>query len=618
MIVSCHLSQLPYALAEKRGERMLFTYQDYAAQEKHANGTATWKEMTCREFADGVKRVSLSLLALGVRVQENIGVFSQNSVPYICTDFGAYGIRAVTIPFYATSSEEQLRYVVNDAQIRLLFVGEQEQYDKAIRVQGMCHSLERIIVYDPAVVLAPHDTTTIRFDELLAIPYSQDSQARDIASLDSELEQRWSDRNETDLVNILYTSGTTGVSKGVTMPYSMYHAAVDANDRCVPVRDGDRVITFLPITHIFERGWDYLSLYEGASLIVNTDPRRIQESMRETNPTCMSAVPRFWEKVYAGVLAKIESASPMKQKLFRYALEVGRKHNVECLLRKKRPSLALSLQYKLIDSTILSLVRKQLGLLQPHIFPTAGARVSPEVETFVHSIGINMLVGYGLTESLATVSCNHQDKPTTVGSVGRPIYNIKVRIADDGEVLLKGPTITPGYYRRDDINAESFTADGYFRTGDAGYMKDGELFLTERIKDLFKTSNGKYVAPQAVEARILVDKFVEQCVIIADERKFVSALIVPSYTELEAWARSMGIDITSREQLCTDPRVLKMLTERFDTLQQGLAAYEQVKRFTLLTAPFTMESGELTNTLKVRRRVVYERYSAEIERMYEE
>lgn len=602
MLTNCHLSQLPYELAKKRSEKTIFTYQEY--------GSKVWKDMTCGEFADKVRRVSNALLNLNVRIQENIGVFSQNSVPYICTDFGAYGVRAVTVPFYATSSEEQIQYVINDAQIRLLFVGEQQQYDKALRVQTLCPSLERIIVFDKAVVLADHDNTTMHFEDFLKLADGFPRQP--------ELDALWKQRNEDDLTNILYTSGTTGDSKGVMLPYKMYHAAIEANDKCVPVHDGDRVITFLPITHIFERGWDYLSLYEGASLIVNTDPRRIQESMRETNPTCMSAVPRFWEKVYAGVIAKIESSSPLQQKIFREALEIGRKYNVECKMRQKRPSIALALKYKMVNSTILSLVRKQLGLINPNIFPTAGARVSPEVESFVHSIGVNMVVGYGLTESLATVSCNHIDKPVTIGGVGRPIHSIDVKIGENNEVLLKGPTITPGYYKRDDINAQSFTADGYFRTGDAGYLKDGELFLTERIKDLFKTSNGKYVAPQAVEAKLLVDKFVEQCIIIADERKFVSALIVPAYPVLEEWARNMGINAMSREQLCSDPKVLAMLTDRIETLQQGLAGYEQVKRFTLLASPFTMESGELTNTLKTRRGVIYKKYAAVIEKMYEE
>ena len=308
----------------------------------------------------------------------------------------------------------------------------------------------------------------------------------------------------------------------------------------------------------------------------------------------------------------------MQKRIFKNALAVGRKYNIEYLSRGKRPPLPLRLKYDVINKTLFAKVRKELGLIHPNIFPTAGAAISNHVEEFVHSIGINMISGYGLTESLATVSCNHLDKPYSVGSVGYVIDGLDVKISEDGEVLLKGPTIFKGYYNREDITAASFTPDGYFKTGDAGYMKKGELFLTERIKDLFKTSNGKYIAPQMIETRLMVDKFIDQIAVIADERKFVSALIVPEYRILEEWANANGIEYASMAELCADKRVIDMLKERIDTLQQQLAYYEQVKRFTLLPEPFSMEKGELTNTLKLKRRVVNEHYKKEIDRMYEE
>ena len=308
----------------------------------------------------------------------------------------------------------------------------------------------------------------------------------------------------------------------------------------------------------------------------------------------------------------------MRQRLFRHALAVGRRYNVECLRRAKRPSLALALEYKFIDRTILRLVRKQIGLEHPNIFPTAGARVSPEVEGFVHSVGIDMVVGYGLTESLATVSCDRRGQVCTVGSVGRPISSIKVKINDDGEVMLKGPTITKGYYKRDAANAQAFDEEGYFHTGDAGCMKNGELFLTDRIKDLFKTSNGKYIAPQMVEAMLLVDKFIDQVAVIADERKFVSALVVPEFRLLEEYARANGIAFDSREDLCANKKIHAMMMERIQTLQQQLATYEQVKRFTLIAHHFSMESGELTNTLKMRRPIIYKNFKEVIDKMYED
>ena len=573
-------------------------------------GSLKWKECSWNSFSENVRQVSNALLNLGVRVQENVGVFSQNTVQYLFTDFGAFGIRAVTVPFYATSSEQQIQFMITDAQIRFLFVGEQEQYDKAYRVHSLCTSLEKIIIFDPSVRKAAHDSSSIYFDEFLKLGEGNPRQ--------SEVESLYAQASDDDIANILYTSGTTGDSKGVVLTHGQYAAAIKANDENLPVSEKDRSMCFLPLTHIFERAWCFLCLSEGALVIVNTYPKEVQQSMLDTHPTCMSSVPRFWEKVYVGVMAKIEKSGAVQRKLFNRALAVGRKHNIEYLSRGKRPPLALHLEYKFFDKMVFSLVRNQLGLTNPNFFPTAGSYVSPEVEEFVHSIGIFMMVGYGLTESLATVSNVHKDKPFTIGSVGRVINGLDVKIGENDEILLKGPTITRGYYKRDALNAESFTEDGYFRTGDAGYLKDGELFLKERIKELFKTSNGKYISPQMIESKLLVDRFIEQLAVIADQRKFVSALIVPAFAELEEYARENGIAFSSREDLCKNERINKMMEERIATLQQQLANYEKVKRFTLLSKPFTMENGELTNTLKIKRRVLNQLYAAEIDKMYEE
>lgn len=602
MKINSHLSVLVHDQAKNYGDREAMIYQDF--------GSEQWKSYSWNDFSRNVKVVSNAMLNIGVRVQENIGVFSQNCPQYLFCDYGAWGIRAVTIPFYATSSEQQIQYIINDSKIRFLFVGEQEQYEKAHRVLALCPTLERIIVFDKTVKLNALDPNALYFDDFLKLGGGLPRQ--------SEVEQRCKDATFDDLANILYTSGTTGESKGVMLTVGQYHAALEANQKCVNVKDDDRVLNFLPFAHIFEKAWAVLSVSVGARLIVNNDPKRVQQSMRETNPTCMSAVPRFWEKVYTGVNEKIEKAGSLQQRIFNNALAVGRKYNIEYLSRGKRPPLSLRLKYDVINKTLFAKVRKELGLLSPNIFPTAGAAISNHVEEFVHSIGINMISGYGLTESLATVSCNHLGKPYSVGSVGYPIEGLDVKISEEGEVLLKGPTIFKGYYNRDDITSASFTSDGYFKTGDAGYLNKGELFLTERIKDLFKTSNGKYIAPQMIETRLMVDKFVDQIAVIADERKFVSALIVPEYRMLEEWAKTNGIEYASMSELCADKRVTDMLKERIDTLQQQLAYYEQVKRFTLLPEPFTMEKGELTNTLKLKRRVVNEHYMKEIDKMYEE
>lgn len=599
---NCHLSTLIHEQAKKYGSKPVLNFKMF--------GSTEWKAVSWNQFSLRVKQVSNALLNLGLQPQENIAVFAQNCIQYLYTDFGAYGIRAVTIPIYATSSEQQIQYVVQDAGVRFLFVGEQEQYDKAHRIFALCPTLERIIIFDKSVRISSHDHNALYFEDFIALGENLPRQ--------SQVEQLWKEASMDDVCNIIYTSGTTGDSKGVILTYSQYFAAMAANGECVPVTEKDRVMSFLPLAHIFERGWAYLCLTVGAQLILNTNPKEIQQSMRETHPTCMSSVPRFWEKVYQGVKEKIESSSPMKQKLFRHALAVGRKHNIEYLSRGKRPPIGLALEYKALNSTILSLVRKQLGLENAHFFPTAGAYVSPEVEEFIHSIGIWMMVGYGLTESLATVSCDHMDKPYSIGSVGRPISSIQIKISDEGEVLLKGPTITPGYYKRDDVNATAFDKDGFFHTGDAGYMRNGELFLTERIKDLYKTSNGKYIAPQMVEAMLLVDKYIDQVAVVADQRQFVSALIVPEFRLVEEWARDQGITFDSREELCQNRAVHDMLKERIDTLQQRLSGYEQIKRITLIPHHFSMENGELTNTLKLKRTVINKNYKELIDKMYED
>lgn len=602
MQINSHLSRLIFDVAARYGDREALIYKNFGGKQ--------WKSCTWNQFAGIVSQVSNAMLALGIKVQENIGIFSQNSVQYLFTDFGAWGIRAVTVPFYATSSEQQIQFMMSDANIRFLFVGEQDQFEKARRVFPTCQSLERIIVYDPVVKLPEGDSTVMSFSEFLKLGEGLSRQ--------QEVEHRQQEATMDDVANILYTSGTTGDSKGVVLSMGQFHAAMEANHKSVPVDEKDRVLNFLPFTHIFERGWALLCITMGARLIVNTYPQEVQQSMREQHPTCMSSVPRFWEKVYQGVQEKIESSGSVQRAVFRHALEVGRKHNIEYVAAGKQPPIALHLEYELLNKTIFSLVRKELGLENAHFFPTAGATVSTHIEEFVHSIGLNMLVGYGLTESLATVTCDLFGQPYLVGSVGHPIQGIDIKISEEGEILLKGPTITRGYYNRDDITRQSFTDDGYFRTGDSGYFKDGELFLKDRIKDLFKTSNGKYIAPQMIESKLLVDKYIDQIAIIADQRKFVSALIVPDYKLLESYARQNNIAFNTREDLCNDKRIHQMLMDRIETLQQQLAHYEQVKRFTLLPRAFSMERGELTNTLKIKRRVLNENYKEQIDKMYEE
>lgn len=602
MLNTSFLATLIHEQAKIYGDKTVMSYRDYDKNE--------WIPITWNEFSDTVNKVSNALLALGVNVQENIAVFSQNKPECLYVDFGAYGIRAVTIPFYATSSEAQISYMVDDAEIRYIFVGEQEQYDIAFRIMPYSSTLHKLIIFDPKVVKNSQDTISIYFDEFLRLGEEQLHQ--------KEVKKRMSEVQEDDLVNILYTSGTTGTSKGVMFTNLMYHDAMIANDKVLNLTENDVVLNFLPFTHVFERAWSYLCLAEGVRLCVNLRPADVLQSLQEVHPTCMCAVPRFWEKVYAGVQEKIRTSNPVQRALLQEALHVGKTYNVTYKMRGLQPPLPLKMRYKFFEKTVIALLKKTLGLENANFFPTAGAAVPPAVEEFVHAAGINMVTGYGLTESTATVSCAWKGLPKTIGSVGRVIDGLELKIGENDEILLKGTSITKGYYRKEDATRSAIDPEGWFHTGDAGYIKNGELFLTERIKDLFKTSNGKYIAPQMIESKLVVDRFIDQIVIIADQRKFVSALIVPDYAVLEDFARRHHISYTSIAELCRNQDIVRMILFRIDTLQQEFAHYEQVKRITLLPKPFSMEKGELTNTLKIKRNVVNQNYAGVIDEMYKE
>lgn len=597
-----YLSTLICRQAKKYGDRIALKYRNYE--------TESWIPVSWNQFAAKVKNVSNALIALGTEVQENVGIFSQNMPECLYTDFGAFGSRVVTIPLYATSSEAQVHYILEDAGIRFLFVGEQYQYDVAYRVQNLCKSLKQIIIFDPKVKRSAADKNSIYFSDFLKL--GEDGKYQE------EVDKRTSESGNGDLANILYTSGTTGESKGVMLHHSCYEAAFAAHDqRLKTLTEADVVMNFLPFTHIFERAWSYYCINKGCTLCVNLRPQDIQKTIKEIRPTAMCSVPRFWEKVYAGVQAKINETTGLKRGLMLDALKVGKEHNITYLMNGKTPPPLLHMKYKFYEKTIYSLLKKTLGIENGNIFPTAGAAIPLAVEEFVHSVGINMIAGYGLTETTATVSCCWLDS-FRIGSVGRVMPGLEIKIGENNEILLRGETVTKGYYKKEAMTRQVLTEDGWFHTGDAGYLKDGFLYLTERIKDLFKTSNGKYIAPQAIETKLVVDRYIDQISIIADQRKFVSALIVPEYEQVKKYAEAHHIAYTDMKDLLQKQEIIDLFRLRIDTLQQEFAHYEQVKRFTLLPEPFSMERGELTNTLKIKRPVLMKNYAAEIEKMYEE
>lgn len=597
-----HFAELIHRQAEKYGNRTALKHRD--------NATGKWLKISWREFSDKVMLTAKAMAEFGIKVQENIGVYSQNMPQCLYTDFGAYGNRVVSIPMYATNSPGQIEYIINDAKIRTLFVGEQLQYNNAFKVQKDSKYLERLVVFDPAVKMNPEDKTSIYFDDFLRLG--------DNAHAESTVKIRMTEAVPEDLATIIYTSGTTGESKGVMLPHSCYLEAMRIHDVRLPlVTDKDLSMSFLPMTHIFEKAWCYYCLHKGVTIAINQDPKMIQKTLPEVHPTLMCNVPRFWEKVYAGVHEKINSASPAMKKIFLDAIETGRKYNLEYKNKGIPAPCGLKLKFQFYNKTVFTLLKRVLGIERGRFFPVAGAPLSDTVNEFLQSVNIPIAYGYGLSETTATV-CFYPEIGFQFGSIGEVMPGVQVKIdPGNNEILVKGKTVMSGYYNKPEETKKAFTEDGFFRTGDAGRLEGNTLFFTERIKSLYKTSNGKYIAPQAIEMVMSGDNYIEQIAVIGDQRKFVSALIVPVYPLLEKYAGEKGISFESREELVKNKDIIRFIEARVEEHQKNLASYEKIKRFTLLPEPFMM-GCELTDTLKLRRPVVLQKYATEIEAMYEE
>lgn len=597
-----HFAELIHRQAEKYGNRTALKHRD--------NATGKWLKISWREFSDKVMLTAKAMAVFGIKVQENIGVYSQNMPQCLYTDFGAYGNRVVSIPMYATNSPGQIEYIINDAKIHTLFVGEQLQYNNAFKVQKDSKYLERLVVFDPAVKMNPEDKTSIYFDDFLRLG--------DNAHAESTVKIRMTEAVPEDLATIIYTSGTTGESKGVMLPHSCYLEAMRIHDVRLPlVTDKDLSMSFLPMTHIFEKAWCYYCLHKGVTIAINQDPKMIQKTLPEVHPTLMCNVPRFWEKVYAGVHEKINSASPAMKKIFLDAIETGRKYNLEYKNKGIPAPCGLKLKFQFYNKTVFTLLKRVLGIERGRFFPVAGAPLSDTVNEFLQSVNIPIAYGYGLSETTATV-CFYPEIGFQFGSIGEVMPGVQVKIdPGNNEILVKGKTVMSGYYNKPEETKRAFTEDGFFRTGDAGRLEGNTLFFTERIKDLYKTSNGKYIAPQAIEMVMSGDNYIEQIAVIGDQRKFVSALIVPAYPLLEKYAGEKGISFESREELVKNKDIIRFIEARVEEHQKNLASYEKIKRFTLLPEPFMM-GCELTDTLKLRRPVVLQKYATEIEAMYEE
>lgn len=599
-----HFAEMIYRQADKYGLRTALKHRDPA--------TGKWMKISWREFADKVLLAAKAMAEFGIEVQENIGVYSQNMPQCLYTYFGAYSNRVADVPMYATSSPEQIAYIVQDANIHTLFVGEQQQYNNAFIVHKQIPDiLQRLVVFDPAVKLNPEDKSSIYFDDFIRLG--------DNAHAESTVKIRIGEASPDDIATIIYTSGTTGKPKGVVLHHSNYLEALRTHEERIPqITDKDLSMCFLPLTHIFERGWTCVCLMKGTPIAINQDPKMIRQALREVCPTTMCSVPRFWEKVYIGVQEKIRESSCTMRKVFDDAIRTGREYHLEYKRKGLKPPFWLETKFRFYSATVFSLLKRVLGLQHGRFFPVAGAPIADHVLEFLLSADFPLRKGYGLSETTATV-CFFPEVHYEVASVGKVMPDLQVRIDPaNHEILVKGKTVTSGYYKLPEENERAFTADGFFRTGDAGRLEGDTLYFTERIKDLYKTSNGKYIAPQYIEQSVSSDRYIDQVAVIGDERKFVSALIVPDYSLLEAYASAHGIAYASREELCAHPAIYRLVESHIEACQKQLAAYEKIKRFTLLPHPFTMESGELTDTLKLRRRVILAHYAEQIDRMYAE
>lgn len=597
-----HLAEYPHRLRKKFGSKRIIRYQ------KKDNGP--WYNLNGEEFSERCLLAAKALVAENIKEGERVGFYTQNSVDALSSEIGLFMVRGTSVPLYATSSPDQVEFILRDAGIEVLFVWEQYQYNNAWEVQKRTGLLRRIIVLEPNVLLHPEDTISLKYEEFIRRGNSK--------SHEHIANTRSSQALPDDIAVIIYTSGTSGRSKGVALKHKQFMMQVQTHaDLLTNLSSKDVSMSFLPQSHIFEKIWVYYCLFIGATVAILTNPKTIQTALVDIHPTMMCSVPRFWEKVYAGVQDKIKSMPPTLQKIMRHAIKVGEEYRLNYKNQGKRAPLYLKLLYKLYKATLFAKLKKVLGIQRGKFFPVAGAALSPEINRFLQSVSIPICCGYGLSESTATVCC-YPEKHFDINSVGTVLDHVQVRIdPETNEIQLKGPTVITEYYNNPEANKESFTEDGYFRTGDAGRLEGKTLYFTERIKDLFKTANGKYVAPQMIEGLLMLDPIFEQVAVIGDGYKFISALISPNWDILKKEALARGLNTErSTSELAQDHEVRRLLHAHIEQAQVSIANYEMIKRFTILAEPFSMENGELTPTLKIKRNVVYKHYAQAISDMY--
>ncbi|MBB1568133.1 long-chain fatty acid--CoA ligase [Capnocytophaga leadbetteri] len=566
---------------------------------------AYWQPISWEKLGTITTQLSKALLQQGVAPQQTVGILSQNTPQWTLTDLACLQIRAVTVPIYTSNTAEQALYVMNHAEIKFLFVGDEKQYLKALEVADQCPSLQKIILFDDHIQLK-EQKYSIHWTDFLAFGNNE--------ALDDVLQRRIDSRDLSDLFTVIYTSGTTGEPKGVMLTYENLAYQMLGHSQRLEVDDTDSSLSFLPLTHVYERAWTFFCLYKAIVVYYLEDTNLVREALAEVRPTLMCAVPRFYEKIFATVHDKADAASFAKRMLFKLAVKTGRRV-LTLKEQNRKPSFLLKKAYNFFDKLVYTKLKAVLGG-RIKFMPCGGANLEPSIGRFFQSIGINVKLGYGMTETTATVSC-WGDNRFNLQSVGTLMPNVQVRIGEDNEILVKGGMVMKGYYKNPEETAKAFTPDGFLRTGDAGKIdENNNLFITERIKELMKTSNGKYIAPQLIEGKVGKYNLIEQIAVIADGKKFVSALIVPNYEMLTQAFKDLNIKYKNTAELIKHSQVIEYIGKQLQKFQSDLPDYEQIKKFTLLPTAFSIERNEITPTLKLRRKVIYANYSREIEAMY--
>jgi len=564
----------------------------------------SWTPITWTEFWQTIQNTAKALLANGVKPGDKVGIMSRNMPEWSISDYALQLVRAVSVPLFSSTSSAQAEYMLNETECVLFFVGEQEQYNEAKQLIHKIPTLKKIVAFDTNVEL-DKNVSSEHFSEFL--------NSGNETSYDQQLQAVSSDASEQDLCSILYTSGTSGEPKGVMLSVGNFMHCVRIHDLRINVYDTDVSLCFLPLSHIFERAWTFIALSKGMTSYYLRNPKEVVDAVQVVKPSVMCSVPRFFEKTYEGVNSKIARSSKTKQALFKWAISMGGKRfNYLCI--KQPVPLSLRIAYAIADKLVLSKGRAVLGG-NFRFMVCGGAALSLDIVHFFEQVGIHIKIGYGLTETVASVTCLLDDDINT-SSVGKVMPLLDVKIGENNEVMVKGGTVFQGYYKKPELTAEAFK-DGYFCTGDAGRLDDnGYLFLTDRIKDIIKTSSGKYIAPQKIESLLSGDKYIEQLTIIGSERKYVTALVVPAALAFGELMKEMGLEKIEKESQVKEKAVIDFYQKRINELQKDLSPYEQVKKIVLLPAEFTIQTGELTPSLKIKRRVVAEQFKDEIESMY--